>query len=96
VCLTGWQLPGATAPAGGARYEAIWCVDPAVVREAARVCAQIASERRPALAAQLRERLDAPPTAPAADQLRLATAITNRTLASLDASARHGGSRTGV
>lgn len=84
VCLTGWEPPAGAAPAGRRRYEAIWSVEPAVVREAARICAAIAAAQQPSLAEALRARLEAPPAQPAAEQLRLAAAITNRTLAMLD------------
>jgi len=84
VCLTAWEPPAsATGPPGHRTFESIWSVEPGVVWEAARVCAGIVSAKRPALAHRLRVRLQADP-APAADQqLKLATAITNRTLSFL-------------
>ena len=84
VCLTGWEPPASAAPAGRRRFEAIWSFEPAVVREAARICAAIAGVHQPSLGEELRARLDDPPAQPAAEQLRLAAAITNRTLAMLD------------
>lgn len=84
VCLAGWEPSSSTAAAESERFfEAVWSVDPEVVREAARLCAAIAAARQPELVSPIRARLDAPPALPTRDQLRLATAITNRTLSYL-------------
>jgi MerR family transcriptional regulator, light-induced transcriptional regulator len=82
VCLTAWELPTSTSASDHDRvFEVIWSVEPAFVREAARICADIATAREPALiGADVRMRLDRPPSQPAAEQLLLATAIANRTL----------------
>jgi len=80
ICLIGWE-PLSRAGAGGERvFEALWSVDPEVVREAARICAQIAAAAQPSLIDPVRARLDAPPRQLAGEQLVLATAIANRTL----------------
>jgi len=80
VCLTGWE-PLPRSGAGGERvFEALWSVDPEVVREAARICAQIAAAAQPSLIDPVRARLDATPRQLAGEQLVLATAIANRTL----------------
>jgi len=85
VCLIAWEPSSSAAAAATGRYfESIWSVDPVVVRDAARICASIAAARQPALVADARVRLDAPPALATRDQLRLATAISNRTLASID------------
>ena len=84
VCLAGWEpLSSTTATAGERTFESIWSVDPDVVRDAARICAEMAATHVPALIAALRDRLDAAPSIAVRDQLRLATAITNRTLSAL-------------
>jgi MerR family transcriptional regulator, light-induced transcriptional regulator len=83
VCLAGWEPPGSGSDGRERSFEAIWSVEPDVVREAARICAGIAASARPALVERARARLDAHPPRPAAEQLRLATAITARALAHL-------------
>ncbi len=43
VVLTAWELPGqADVPDGSRLFESIWSVDGAAVRDAARVCAEVA------------------------------------------------------
>lgn len=86
VCLVGWEpLASSTTGAGdvGRSFESIWSVDPEVVRDAARICADIVAAHDPALVAPVRARLDAAPAAAVRDQLRLATAITNRALSAI-------------
>jgi DICT domain-containing protein len=83
ACLAGWEPPGSGNDGRERTFEAIWSVEPDVVREAARICAEIAAAVRPALVEPARSRLDSHPPRPAADQLKLATAITARTLAYL-------------
>jgi len=83
VRLAGWEpLSSTTATAGERIFESIWSVDPDVVPDAARICAEMAAAHAPVIAA-LRDRLDAAPAIVVRDQLRLATAITNRTLSAL-------------
>ncbi len=79
ICLAGWERPASDA-AGSRLFETIWSVEPQVVREASRICAAIAAAVRPDVIDPVRDRLEAEPTAASEDQLRLATAITNRTL----------------
>jgi DICT domain-containing protein len=84
ACLIGWEpLSAAPPPDRGRSFEAVWSVEPEVVRDVARACAEIAAATQPALAARARSRLEAAAARPTSDQLRLATAITNRTLALL-------------
>jgi MerR family transcriptional regulator, light-induced transcriptional regulator len=80
VCLFGWERPGSEA--GGRRFEAVWSVEPEVVREAARICAQVASGHL-AIPDDVTSRLRAPAAALADEQLRLATAVTARALSYL-------------
>jgi DICT domain-containing protein len=83
VCLAGVELPPAHRRADRAReFEVIWSVEPEVVRTATEICVAMTRRADPELAEQLADRR--PPVAPApAEQLRLATAITTRTLGAL-------------
>ena len=84
VCLSGWEPPPASSEPGQARiFESIWSVEPDVVWDAARICAEIVAAKRPELIDPVRERLDSEPGPPTREQLRLATAITNRMLSYL-------------
>jgi DICT domain-containing protein/predicted DNA-binding transcriptional regulator AlpA len=81
LCLTGWETPeSAERPEGMRRFEAIWSVEPAVVREASRICCALAAANRPAVADAARLRLEAPLSPPPESQLRLASAVTARML----------------
>ena len=84
VCLSAWEPPGSRGATGRDQvFETIWSVEPDVVWDAARVCGAIATATQPALIDPLRARLEFSPSSPGPDQLRLATAITARLLASL-------------
>jgi DICT domain-containing protein len=73
--LVGWERLSDT---GGERcFETLWTVEPAVVREAARVCCGLAARSAPRLAGQLHERLAVPP-APTEPELRAAVELTTR------------------
>jgi DNA-binding transcriptional MerR regulator len=78
ACLAGWELP--VRPDGHRRFEAVWSVDPAVVRDAASIGLALAREGG--------EALDFPdarrPTADMETALRRATAVTSRVVAYLD------------
>lgn len=81
VCLAGWEtLEGGRTPERLRRFEAVWSVEPEVVREASRICCAIAAARRPGVAEAARVRLEAPMSAPAESQLRLASDVTARML----------------
>jgi MerR family transcriptional regulator, light-induced transcriptional regulator len=81
LCLTGREPPESGAgPEGMRRFEAIWTVEPEVVREASRTCCAIAAARRPVVAEAARARLEATPSAAPESQLRLASAVTARML----------------
>jgi DNA-binding transcriptional MerR regulator len=86
VCLVGWEPPHS----GGATrvFEAIWSVEPDVVRAASRICAGLAAEQDPALLRPVLTHLEGEPEPAAADQLRLAAAVTSRTLTHLSPGAR--------
>ena len=83
VCLAGWERPGGSGPASSRLFETIWSVEPQVVRDASRICAAIAANARAAVVDPVHDRLESEPAAPSDDQLRLATAITNRALSYL-------------
>jgi DICT domain-containing protein len=86
VCLAAWEPTTAAAtPERDRQFETVWSVEPAVVIDAARTCAAIAAARLPSLAAAVLARLDAEPAPAAADQLRLAGAITGRALTVISA-----------
>jgi DICT domain-containing protein len=81
LCLTAWELPeSGRGPDGMRRFEAVWSVEPEVVREASRICCAIAAARRPAVAEAARARLEAPLSAAPESQLQLASAVTARML----------------
>jgi DICT domain-containing protein len=83
ACLAGWEPPADPGERGGRWFESIWSVEPEVVREAARVCVAIAAAAHPELVDGLADRLSAQAAPTAREQLRLAAAITNRTLSYL-------------
>ena len=62
--LTAWELPGqSTVPDRQRLFEAIWTVEPAVVRDGARACAQVALQLGHAEAAPLLYELARQPAA---------------------------------
>lgn len=78
ACLAAWERPGQEAVADGRRvYEAIWTVEPEVVRESTTIALGIASGLAPNLAAHARAQLEAPQE-PDVRTLRGVTALTNR------------------
>jgi DICT domain-containing protein len=86
ACMAGWEPPASEPEtAGRRRFEAVWSVEPEVVREAAGICAGIAAEIMPDVAERVSRRLSVPPAPAGREQLRLAAAITNRTLSYLGA-----------
>jgi DICT domain-containing protein/predicted DNA-binding transcriptional regulator AlpA len=81
LCLTGWEPPGSPGMADDRRrFEAVWSVEPEVVREASRICAAIAAAEHPQLADAVRSRLDMTMSLAPESQLRLASAVTARML----------------
>ena len=84
LCLTGWEpLDSSRAGDRQRRFEAIWSVEPDVIREASAICASIVDAARPALLDPVRTRLESPPSLSPDAQLRLATAVTARVLSGL-------------
>ena len=84
AALTAFELPGQVGvPEGQRLFEAIWTVDPAAVRDAARTCARIAAEVLPAdTAPVLYDLADRP--ADGHTDLASVTAMFNRVVAYVD------------
>ncbi|WP_028067026.1 DICT sensory domain-containing protein [Solirubrobacter soli] len=84
ACLVGWETP---LPDNGARvFEAVWTMDPTVVRRAAQVGAAIAARSTPEWSERLLAMLADRPLAVESPAPGL-TALTNRMLGYLDAKA---------
>ena len=82
--VSGWEFPGQAGTADARRrFEVVWSVDPPAVRDAARICAQIARASAPALAALATDPPDAPAT-PASADLHRAIGLFNRMTSYLD------------
>jgi DICT domain-containing protein len=81
ACLAAWERPGQDATADPERrFETVWSVEPALVREAARIAAGFVERSEPGLLPRFLPRLrDTPP--PSAEELRLVGALTNRMVA---------------
>lgn len=76
ACMAGWERP--PAPGAPRLFELLWTVEPAVVREAARVCCDLAARRAPQLVADLQHRLADPPAAGRPEDVRAAVALATR------------------
>jgi DNA-binding transcriptional MerR regulator len=85
VCLAGREpASSSTATAPAARvFETIWTVDPVAIRDLARACARAASAVVPEIGERAAEILALEAATSAEEQLRLATAVINRTLSRL-------------
>jgi DICT domain-containing protein len=79
--LAGWERPGQDdVPDADRRFETIWSVEPALVREAARIAGGFVERIRPDLLDRFVDRLrDTPPAS--GEELRLVGALTNRMVA---------------
>jgi DICT domain-containing protein len=81
ACLVGIERPGQDEVVDAARvFEALWTVEPAAVRAAARTAAHVAATTAPAIGERLDARLREPAMA-TYDTIRSATLLTNRILA---------------
>ena len=79
ACLAGWERPSGR---GEMRlFETVWTVEPSVVREASRVCCDLAARRAPDVVSVIRERLAAVPAPAPEDQVRVALALAARVIA---------------
>jgi DICT domain-containing protein len=79
VCLAGVELPGASERT----FEVLWTTEPIIVRDVARIAADIASTQEPALDASVKPALQAPAVTNY-DTVRTTTALTNRVVAYMD------------
>jgi DICT domain-containing protein len=79
--LAAWERPGQDAVADPARrFETVWSVEPALVREASRIAAGFVERTEPGVLRRFLGRLrDTPP--PSGEELRLVGALTNRMVA---------------
>jgi DICT domain-containing protein len=81
AALAGWERP--EGGPGPRRFEAIWTVEPNVVRHASRACVRLVERSYPELAATISARLEAQPIR-GSDDLRNATIVVNRVVGYLD------------
>jgi DICT domain-containing protein len=86
ACLAGWERTEGR-PDAGRRFEAIWTVEPRLVRHASRACVELVRKTSPELAEAIGARLEAQPIR-GSDDLRNATIVTNRVVGYLDQLAR--------
>lgn len=79
--LAAWERPGQDGVADRERrFETIWSVEPALVREAARISAGFVQRAQPDVVGRFVDRLrETPP--PSGEELRLVGALTNRMVA---------------
>ena len=75
VCLAGCERPSNYT--AQRMFETIWTVEEAAVREAARVCSELAGRVAPELVEGIHESLREPPPSPR-DELRIALALSSR------------------
>jgi DICT domain-containing protein len=84
ACLAAWELPGqTTVPDRDRLFEAVWTIEPQAVRDAARVCAQVAQSAGVAEAGPLLYELADDP-APRPIDVAGATTLFNRVVAYVD------------
>ncbi len=84
ACLSAWELPGQSDVADRNRiFEAVWTVDPAAVRDAARVAASVAASSGLAVAEPLVRQLT-DPVAPRPLKPEDVSALFNRVVAYVD------------
>ncbi len=86
ACLAGWEHPGQDGVADAdRRFEALWTVDPRVVRDAARICARLTQEFAPDHDRELPQLL-AGTTPTASADLKRASSLLNRMVGYVEAS----------
>ncbi len=84
ACLSGWELPGQhDVPDGDRRFEVVWTLDPAAVRDAALICALLAEHLSPGLRLTRLLPSGTPPSSSA--DLRRATSLLSRMTGYLEA-----------
>ncbi|MCX6394289.1 MAG: MerR family transcriptional regulator [Solirubrobacterales bacterium] len=77
ACLIGWEQPQASSNASETKFEAIWTVEPKVVRRASEVAARLAGRHDAALGERLQQMLSDRPLA-STDNTQSLTNLTNR------------------
>lgn len=82
ACIAGWERPSLTS-GSPRRFEAIWTVEPKLVRNASRACVGLLDGVAPELAKAISVRLEAQGVR-GNDDLRNATIVTNRVVGYLD------------
>jgi DICT domain-containing protein len=88
ACVAGWEHPGQDGQRDSGRvFEAVWSVDPQVVRSAARIGTGLAAAAFPDMAARLAARLSEEP-GPSSPDLTRASGLMERTLDYLTAALR--------
>jgi DICT domain-containing protein len=81
ACLAGWERPGQEQVDDLDRtFEALWTIEPALVREAVRIALGLASRSAPEIGASVDAHLDGTPPE-TSDQARLVAALANRMVA---------------
>jgi DNA-binding transcriptional MerR regulator len=84
ACLSGWELPGQYGvPDSERRFEVVWTLDPAAVRDAALICALLAEHLSPGL--RLTRLLPSGTPSLASADLRRATGLLSRMTGYLEA-----------
>ena len=84
ACLSGWELPGQHGvPDADRRFEVVWTLDPAAVRDAALICALLAEHLSPGLRLTRLLSSGTPPSSSA--DLRRATSLLSRMTGYLEA-----------
>jgi MerR family transcriptional regulator, light-induced transcriptional regulator len=81
ACLAAWEVPGESGSDRDRRFEAVWSVDPRVVRDASRVAAGLVSGPAPDLGHTLASGLEDDPPVPGSEELAVLAALTSRMVA---------------
>lgn len=97
ACLSGWEPPGQDDVSDPERrFHTIWSVEPGIVRDSARIACDMARRSAPDVADHMLDRLG-DQGAWSQDELRLATALSNRMVAYVGGAGEHraeGGGRS--
>lgn len=94
ACLSGWEIPGQDGTADAdRRFEVVWSLSPAVVRDAATISAQLAELFAPGL--RLQHRLPSDPPPPVSADLQHATGLLSRMISYLEAATAPAGGAAG-
>jgi DICT domain-containing protein len=85
ICMAARELASSNVDAASATraFELLWTVEPEAVRSLARACVPLVERALPELAARTEQQLAIDAATPAAEQVRLTTAVVNRVLSEL-------------